>query len=364
MCAYFVRKEGLLVKNLLILLMIVLLFLSPTIVWYVKDSTEMDVLVIDKTVPNTTYREHNGLFWFLTNEKIVKPTGELYELDVDYYGYDPYEQQPMTSYQADGEKDFIYIADTYGVYSDDLEGFSEGERSEKIYGGMELFEWNEIMRAKGPNTTLVAEYNSFATPTDEATRKMMEEDLSITWTGWIGRYFDDFTSTEVPPWLIRNYEAQYNREWPFKNGGLAFVHTSDKVVVLDEKDVPNNVKFNMTNDGKQHLPDVNNTDYYYWFDIVEPTSTSTVLAQYHLSLSENGEQQLEEHGIPTIFPAVTYSHDNKTYYFSGDFADYTKDNLQRWQYGDVLMRMFSNDEAIFFWTAYIPLMRGIVDHME
>lgn len=364
MLVYLAGEERLLVKNILLILLIVLLISSPRIVWQFKEATEIDLLIIDKTVPTTTYREHNGLFWFLTNEKIVKPSGELYERDVDYYGYDPYEKQPMTPYQANGEKNFIYIADTYGVYSDDLEDFSEGERSEKIYGGMERSEWETIMRAKGPNTTLVAEYNSFATPTDEATRTVMEKDLNITWTGWVGRYFDDFTNTEVPLWLIQNYEAQSGEQWLFKNGGLAFVHLSGEVVVLDERDAPHEVKFKMTTEGKQQLPNVNNSTYHYWFDIVEPAEASTVLAQYHIGVSENGMKQLEEYGIPTVFPAVTYHQAQQTYYFSGDFADYTKDNLQRWQYGDVLMRMFSNDEAIFFWTTYIPLMRGIFEQLE
>lgn len=350
-------------RGIALLLVIVLLIVSPRIAWHFKEGTELEVLIIDKTVPSTTYREHNGLLWFLTNEKIVKSNGELYDIGIDYYGYDPYEEQAMAPYQADGYKDVIYIADTYGVYSDDLEDFSEGERSEKIYGGMEILEWNEIMRSKGPDTTLIAEYNSFATPTDEATRKIMEGNLSIEWTGWIGRYFTDFTNTEVPPWLIRNYEAQYNKEWAFKNGGLAFVHTSDQVVVIDEKELTQLVKFKLTEEGQQQLPHVNNSDYHYWFDIVTPQN-STVLAQYHLGLSAEGEKELEKYGIPTTFPAVTYNKTHSTYYFSGDFADYTKDNLQRWQYGDVLMRMFSNDEAIFFWTTYIPLMRDIFEAMR
>lgn len=346
------------------LLVILLAVVSPRIVWHFKEPTEIDVLVIDKTVPDTTYREHQGLFWLLTNEKIVKPTGELYDIGIDYYGYDPYEEQPMLPYQASGEKDLIYIADTYGVYSDDLEDFSEGDRSEKIYGGMEILEWNEIMRSKGPDTVLIAEYNSFATPTDEMTRMIMGENLSVEWTGWIGRYFTDFTNTEVPPWLIRNYEAQYKKEWDFKQGGLAFVHVSDQVVVLDEKDVSQFVQFKMTQAGESALPHVNNAEYHYWFDIVEPLAGGTVLAEYQLDVTERGQQELEKNGIPTVFPAITHNEAQKTYYFSGDYADYTKNNLQKWSSGDVLMRTFSNDEAIFFWKTYIPLMRGIIEPMK
>lgn len=346
-------------KKSIIVVILLLLFFSPRIYWQFKEKIELDILVVDKTVPNTQYREHNGLFWFLTNEKIVKPNGELYDIGIDYYGYDPYEEKAMGTYIHEREKDFIYIADTYGVYSDDLEEHVDGDRSEKIYGGMSLLEWNAIWQSKGQDTTLIAEYNSFASPTDEQTRKVMGNNLSVEWTGWSGRYFDDFNNDEVPPWLIANYEAQYKKKWAFENGGLAFTHTSDQVIVIDEEEMESYVSFQMTPDGLATYTDVSDSNYRYWFDIVKPLDDAKVLAEYELKLSDTAEKELVAAGVPSIFPAVTHNEQNKTFYFSGDFADYTKDKLKKWQGGEHIMRMFSNEESSFFWKSYIPLIKQI-----
>lgn len=351
-------------KKIFFVLIVVFMVLSPRILWAFKSGVSLDVLVIDKTVPTTDYREHNGLFWFLTNEKIVKPGGELYEIGLDYYGYDPYEEKAMNPYVATGTKDLIYIADTYGVYSEDLVRFSEGERSEKLYGGMDSTEWRSIMQDKGPETVLIAEYNSFASPTDEAAREVISDDLGVHWSGWSGRFFADFTSSEIPSWLIDNYERQYSKKWSFEQGGLAFVHTSDQILIIDEQQMLEQVQFNMTEWGDTLFEKVNDSDYHYWFDIVEPIGGGKAIAEYTLALAEDAQVILESAGIPLVFPAVTYNEGSNTYYFSGDFADYTKDNLMRWHRGDVLMRAFSNDESTFFWTTYIPLMRQILQTVK
>lgn len=343
---------------------IVLFILSPRFIWEFKSSVPLNVLVVDKTVPNTEYREHNGLFWFLINDKIVKPNDELYDIGIDYHGYDPYEGKAMEPLVAEGSKDVIYIADTYGVYSDDLEDSVEGDRSEKVYGGMDIVEWNSLMQMKGTDTILIAEYNSFASPTDESTRKIMSRNLGVSWSGWSGRFFTDFTNDEVPPWLIRNYEEQYKKKWSFENGGLAFVNTSDQVVLIDEKEMTDLVQFKMTEEGRRMFDRVKDSDYHYWFDIVTPSSNSVVLAEYELLLSDTAKRELQHNQIPLNFPAITHNELNKTYYFSGDFADYTKDNMVKWHRGDILMNIFSNDESTFFWSTYIPLMRQIFGNIK
>lgn len=347
-------------KKLLIALLVTIVVFSPRLYWQWKESTPLDVLIIDKTVPNEEYREHQGLLWFLTNEKIVKSDGQLYDGKIDYYGFDSYMQQPMANYKHYEAMDVIYIADTYGVYSDDLEDFSNGDRSEKIYGGMTLPEWQEIMKSKQPHTKLIAEYNSFATPTEANVRQVMEQDLNVQWSGWTGRYFEDLTSAEIPAWLIRNYEAQYEKQWTFKQGGLVFVNTSDQVVIIDDKELDGTVSFELTLAGQEHLPGVKNSEYPYWFDIVTPMNEAVVYAQYELAVADSAQQVLAQHGIPLTFPAVTADERSNVYYLSGDFADYTKDNLMKWQGSEHLMKLFSNEQSDFMWSTYIPLLQNII----
>lgn len=351
-------------KSLFIIIIILLIIFSPRIYWMVKPSTTMDISIVDKTVANTSYREHNGLFWILTNEKMNRPDGELYDIGRDYFGYDPYEKAPMKDYDITRKVDLIYVADTYGVYSDDLEEKVEGERSEKVYGGMDLLEWNAIMGSKGEQTTLIAEYNSFATPTDEVTRTIMEQNLGVKWSGWSGRYFDDLNSDEIPPWLIQNYENKYKEKWPFTGGGMAFVHLSDDVVVIDEKQIQDRVQFELTKQGQQLFPAAKSSLYTYWFDIVIPQNDAAILAKYKLQLSKSALKQLEKESIPTKFPAIVFQKQQKTYYFAGDYADYPKTNLMKWQGSPMLMKVFEKEETKFFWMSYAPIMKQILNNIS
>ena len=325
-----------------------------------KPSTEMDIAVIDKTVPRDDYREHNGLFWVLINEKITRPDGELYDIGGDYFGYDPYDGAPTEDYQVNEHPDLIYIADTYGVYADDLEETVEGDRSEQVYGGMNLLEWNSVMDSKGEDTLLIAEYNSFASPTDESTRKVMANNLNVDWSGWSGRYFDDLNSEEIPAWLIRNYEKQYNKEWTFEGIGLAFVSLSDQVVILDEENLTGAVQFVPNKLGFEKFPEIQESTYAYWFDIITPKNDAVVLANYQLPIHNDAIIQLKQAGIPTTFPAIIHHEQKRTYYFAGDYADYPKTNLRKWQGSPLVMNLFSNDESNFFWVSYLPIMKVIL----
>ena len=346
-------------RKLIVILVVLFVIFLPRIYWQFKEKTAIDMLIIDKTVPTTEYREHKGLFWFLKNEKIVKENGAFFDIGIDYYGYDPYEEKPMDTYKHEKVKDIIYIADTYGVYSDDLEDFVDGDRSERIYGGMDIVEWNEIMKSKGSNTTLIAEYNTFATPTEHSVRKVMEKNLNVEWTGWTGRYFIDLNSEEIPNWMIENYEKQYGEKWGFESGGIVFVHINDKILIVDEDELDSYVEFKLTEAGSKNFENVSNTNYNYWFDIVKPLNGAEVLARYELNMSEEAQNQLKQANIPLTFPAVTHHPQQKTYYFSGDFADYTKENMVRWYGGDRFMRIFSNEESNFQWVTYVPMMREI-----
>lgn len=332
--------------------------------WVFKQETELTIAVVDKTVPKKDYREHNGLFLLLENKKIMKKNGELYDIGQDYYGYDPYDQKEFPPYNEKGPLDIIYIADTYGVYSDDLENRPKGERSKLIYGGMDLLEWNQIMESKGEETTLIAEFNSFASPTEGIARDIMQRNLFVKWDGWIGRYFADLADEEVPPWLIRNYEEQTIEKWAFNGEGLAFVHTSDKVVVLDKESFEGNVRFEMTDVGNQRFPKVASSNYMYWFDIVQPTDGGEVLANYHLQLTDKGQVQLDNEKLPSSFPAVIHHPEEKTYYFAGDYADYPKRALMKWEGLHHLFKIVANDESQFYWLSYFPMMGSIIDEIS
>ncbi|MFP3471182.1 hypothetical protein R0J90_14170, partial [Micrococcus sp. SIMBA_144] len=72
---------------------IVLLISAPFWLGQVKGDKDLDLLIIDKTVPDTTYREHKGLMWLLNQQKYVQSNGERYNLKEDYIGFVPKKDQ-------------------------------------------------------------------------------------------------------------------------------------------------------------------------------------------------------------------------------------------------------------------------------
>lgn len=106
-------------------LILVIVLIIPLLQWITKPVKELDVWIIDKTVPKTDYREHGGLFWIFNFEKIKNSNNQKYDLKQDYFGFKPsgngYSIRNINV--KDLEKDFpdlIYITDAYGVYKDDL----------------------------------------------------------------------------------------------------------------------------------------------------------------------------------------------------------------------------------------------------
>ncbi|WP_053363284.1 hypothetical protein [Bacillus sp. FJAT-27251] len=345
---------------------LLLLIGAPFFFWYLKPAVPMGVAVIDKTVPNADYREHNGLFWVLEHHKITNMDGEPYEKDKDYYGYQPDEFSGDLEFWPPAPPDLIYLADTYGVYSEDVNENSRGDRSSLLYGGLTEQEWEAILQARAKDTVLLMEFNSIASPTKNSVRKSVEESMSFEWSGWIGRYFPDMQDREIPSWLINNYQDQYQQQWKFEGEGIVFVDENDKVVVLDSGDFDGEVYFQWTKEGRNHYPYARNSSYGYWFDIVEPNSGAIVEANYHVNLKDNGRQILKDHGLPGKFPAVIHHPQNRTYYFAGDYADVETTSWPKWVMPNVFYEMmaFIEPKEAFFWSSYFPMMTQILQEIE
>lgn len=350
-----------------IILIILILSIAPWGLWILKHDVPIEITIIDKTVPQPDYREHLGLFWINKHLKITKPNGSYYEIDKDYLGYKPGESKGETNFTIPNNQDLIYLTDTYGVYSEDLEGNPLGDRSQLLYGGLTFFDWNNVMNAKSDNTTLILEFNSIASPTEPFVREIVEKNMGITWTGWIGRYFQSLNSNEVPLWLKNNYENQYAEKWNFSGEGIVFLNESDKVIVLDQDEVKGPVEFQRTHSGIKKYPKVRDSLYEYWFDIVMPADDSyEIEANYLVSLTDKGKKKLNDFSIPTTIPAIIHHEQNRTYYFAGDFADISTNHQSQW----ILplpfywvMGMVNKDEN-FFWRSYIPLMEKIYEDIK
>lgn len=123
----------------------------------------------------------------------------------------------------------------------------------------------------GRTKTLIGEFNTFGSPTSLDVRKELYELYNVTWSGWIGRYFEEFGSEEVPAWVKSAYKKQYNKEWNLTGKGLLFVNESNKLVIITEKELKENpVWFQYTKQGKKTLNLQDESAYQYWFDVITP----------------------------------------------------------------------------------------------
>ena len=253
------EKTRVKIVPILIILIFILAIFSPILIWVMKENKELNVLILDNTVPDTKYREHKGLVWELNNAKYVL-NGQRYNKEMDYYGFFPQEDKKYEIKKVPSNLegvDIVYIADSYGVYDREFyEENLEGSRSRLIYGGMYKDDLNSIETYLTNGATLISEFNTFGSPTKNYTRIRLYELLKVEWSGWIGRYFYDLSKDlEVPIWAISNWEAQYGKDWNFSGPGFVFADESDHIVVLEEKkDITSNgCKMQFTKEGKNYF---------------------------------------------------------------------------------------------------------------
>ncbi|GEM_PF-151628 len=395
-----IRKKKPVPKFWVGLAALMLLLLAPWMVWEASPTKMLSVAVLDKTVNDASYREHKGLFWILNQQKYRMSSGEKYLYDRDYYGYDPVApgERPVerTMTNLSPATQLIYVADTYGLSesskaSDPDAGVpvnAGGMEPVSAQGGMKTLDVNVMETAASRGTMLVAEFNSVATPTEEAVRNRASALLGMKWTGWTARYFPNLTKgVEIPAWVPERYRQITGQDWNYTGAGFLFVHESGDLFVLrDGEESDGGVRISFTDAGRDRFGMHPNDRYNYWFDIVTASSGSQVLAEYHLPLTANGRAMLAERGVPENFPAVIrreVSADGSSeplpfgataapaagqvsYYFAGDYAD--RANYPFWRryagwpaFKSLLTLDTRSSEDAFYWDVYVPMMEKILN---
>ncbi|CAM3808293.1 hypothetical protein [Alkalicoccus chagannorensis] len=356
----------------------ILVLCIPFFVWQVQESGDVDTVIINKTVPDETYREHHGLTWLLNH---WKTTEERLEADQDYYGFHPDEADAsytVTELPDDySGTDLIYMADTYGVYEDDVawsdhEG-REGARSELLYGGLSQADWNRIEArlTDGTPSAFLAEFNSFASPTEPAVEEQVTDALGIEWTGWLGRYFDELDpeqNDEIPQWVLDAYP-----DWEESGPGFLLIDDrSGELIVLNEEEHLDSegIQLTFTEAGEAYFGMESSPSYEYWFDIVTADEEDDVLAAYDWNLTEEGRQLLDEQDLPVRFDAVIHHERGASdrFYFAGDYVDIA-DVPRSYRYAGVehlhrFIHALNPSANTFFWSTYVPMMDAILEDVE
>jgi hypothetical protein len=354
-----------------VVLLLVGLLWGPAIVWKLLPTRTLSVVIVDKTVPFRNYREHSALNWLLHAMKVKSPQGRFMIEGRDYVGFDPVKKEGHDLTAAHLAKaDVLFISDTYGVYQGDYQTPDETaalERSTKIYGGLTVAEAQVIDDYVASGGLVIAEFNTFASPTEEPARAKLEATFGVKWTKWVGRYWPDLKDArEVPRWVTRVYERVYKKPFELEGPGFVLVREdADMVVLVPGVDVDDAIiSMDRTREGIDlgGLPE--KSRYLYWMDILACEDCDT-LYEHTFQVTPRGREVLKAHDLPIHFPAMTRKKGTLAYYFAGDFIDNTADRGDPERAGLLWWRRVtlgqhdSMDES-FFWGWYAPIFQRLV----
>ncbi|MBN7816672.1 hypothetical protein [Algoriphagus pacificus] len=356
-------------------------------VWVIYPNKNLSIVAIDKTVLGPGLVEHSSFFWVLDHLKITKKNQEFYNRKTDYFGYYPAGEKPkpeikdlskLTSQMIKDKvtnTDLIFITDTYGVMaSADELAEMQSLKPRVIYGGLDTKDLELIREAKAQEKTIIAEFNTMASPTSKANRTEFENLMGIKWTGWIGRYFDEMDTlinNDIPTWLRYQYKLQHEGNWMSNGPGLIFIHEDGKVEGMTfEEDYLNKIPFIRTqkrNPIAENLPEL--VPYPDWFDVVLIERDYQVISYYDINPTAEGLEKLRSMGLPRFFPAAVSKQNGKgnMYYFAGDFSD-LRTNLGSAKFAGLPflwkgLHLVTDhtDRESFFWNYYYPLTSKILE---
>ncbi|MBF2055245.1 MAG: hypothetical protein IGS03_17490 [Candidatus Sericytochromatia bacterium] len=365
------------------------LLLAPRMLWERQPWRDLKVLIIDKSVPDTSYREHMALIWVLNHLKITAPDGApIWDPARHYLGFHPPVEDPalyplvrdqrITPEALKGNA-LVCLTDSYGVYQQDLqiarpENTASPDYSPRLTGGLDAAEVTALQHYVQAGGALWGEFNTFASPTAAAERQALEQLFGVRWTGWTGRYFDELAQEqEIPAWARRLWQAQRGQAWAFEGPGWLLVHEDNRLQVLREGQeiVPQGLKIRHDQSHPLLQQAQDSVPFYYWFDILTADPSAQVLAEYEMTLLPPGQTIFEQAGLPQRFPAlIMASASPLRLYFAGDASDlapaperFRLAGLGPWhRFG----RRYDSqtEQRAFFWSFYQPLWVNILAQLK
>jgi hypothetical protein len=316
---------------LIIIAILVILPLTGRLIWEFKKSQVLDIMIINKTVPNVSENELKGLNWALNMNKYVRSTKYLYHYKTDYYGYHPdaiNNELMIRAFQLDQIKNIadknqaIFYIDNEGV---DIEGKGLlGRRT--WYGGLNQNDYLLIKEMHENNKLILAEYNFFSEPTEDLVRYNTEQLIDIFYVGWKGKYFKNldssFASVDLKGKWFETYKQNTGNDWSFNGPGIILINDAqNRIIVLPSSECMNSRYPEVITEPDQvsvyNIPA--SAAYTGWFNIVYQ-GKNNIVSQFDLNLNERGIKLLHNNGLSPVFPAVICSADKRIYFIAGDFS--------------------------------------------
>ncbi|HVN59539.1 MAG TPA: hypothetical protein VMT63_14665 [Bacteroidales bacterium] len=373
-------------KPLLIVIIVLVVILALPVInflrWSFQAKKPMDVIVLDKTVPTLERINHKSFFWVLTNERFVKSNKSSFSFRKDYYGFIPkrplreklYDQKNLRLadiMKVCDKSDALYYTDTYGVFFNDwYKGINKSRRSRKLYGGLNNVDFLYLFEMQKRNKLCILEYNTFDYPTPDLERYKTKAALGIEFNGWTGKYFASLDTAakeneDFPIWMTAMFRKQYRKPWSFNKAGVVLLKGSEIVVLEEGKQLKSAIPVISTSaDNSRKFGVIDKVGFGGWFDIID-AKRETVISNYNLETTAQGDTLLAEYSLSRSFPAViTDTINHRNWYFCGDFAANKVDywtarfkglgGIKGISYSDA-----ENDVRRFFWLYYKPLIKTI-----
>jgi len=374
-------------KKPIIIAILIAAFLLPLwmwLAWLLTSKKKMIAVIVDKTVEMPAASQHTSFTWVLNNQRFTKSKSNLYKNSNDYFGFFPLKDEKFRVKglerfstemleKLSNDADLAYVTETYGVDKNDWYKKTKAEGEGKIYGGMSEQDIQLLEMMKAKHKLIISEFNTIGSPTSDKIREDFETLFGLKWSGWIGRYFsslDTSNNTDLPQWIVKNYEKNNNEKWHFHHAGIAFINTDEEVIILEEGNELRSalpiIHSSETTQKKYGLPA--QTPYSSWFDVMQyDSSVNTPIANFTLSATAAGKEILKKNNIPGQFPAILIHNnlDYRFYYFSGNFCNNPISMTSSYFKGiGILNNLFypsanENNDHNFFWNFYKPLMTEI-----
>ena len=234
---------------LLILLFLIIIYFS---VWFVSSKKTLSIQVLDKTVPEPNYREHEAIFWLTKHWRMTDTHKIFRKFDKDYIGYHPLTNQKdlLKGSDLDGIN-LLYLADTYGIYNYE-NGLTDYELRlpyelidiDLIFGGITTEEAATIKEySKDGSNLIIGEHNILGYPTYNypESSEIIQEVFGVKYNGWLVRYYESLE--DVAYWVKVVYEKIHGKELDLTGPGLVLVREGgsrtgwyEDIVIFQDED--------------------------------------------------------------------------------------------------------------------------------
>jgi len=367
-----------------ILLLILIIYFA---IWFVTPTRALSLLVVDKTVPEPSYREHQAIFWLTKQWRMTNESGDFRKYEYDYLGYHPETgQRELLTEEALEGIELLYLADTYGIYNyeDGLTNYElrlpyELIDIDLIYGGLNTEEASVIKDySTKKDHVLIGEHNIFGYPTYNfpGSSPIIQEVFGVNYSGWLVRYYEELE--DVAYWVKLTYERIYGVELDLTGPGLVLVREGSRasgwfedIVIFQDKDF--NQQYPMIATEKEHpltKGAAKRVPYLYWVEVLEADNAADVLAYYEFPLTDEASEKLKIREIDTKIPALVYKqvpNEAARIYFAGDFADQLPAFLPPWMTeSGRIQRLFTYIPGVppqykFYFQWFSPVLKNITD---